>query len=206
MGQAEQDAGCEQAAGHRAERALPGFVRAERGRHLVPSQSAAHVKGGSVSGPDHAQQEGQQRRAVAFRALAQGGQGYQRESDVKQAEDRGRSVGHELLDRPEKRAIDQQGQAQNAKDGRGLAGPLEVAGKERKNSRQHGNARRAGSGVFRQAQVLPCGQRGHRRNGQRKQPLPPWPQKYQDQNQRDQDECGEYAFHSGLRIHCRGGV
>jgi hypothetical protein len=34
--------------------------------------------------------------------LAQGGQGNQRESDVKQAEDGGRDVGHHLLNRPEK--------------------------------------------------------------------------------------------------------
>jgi hypothetical protein len=100
-----------------------------------------------------------------------------------------------LLDGPGEGAIDQQAQAQDAKRGRGLDGPLEVAGKERQNGRQHGNARRVGPGLLRQAQKLPCGQRSHRRNGQGKQPLPPWPQEDQDQNQRDQDESGIDTFH-----------
>ena len=134
----------------------------------------------------------------------QGGQGNQGEADIEQAEDGGGSVGHHLLHRPEKGAIDQQAQAENAEDGRGPVRPFEVAGKQRQQSHQHRNARRTGPGLLRQAQILPCSQRRHRRNGQRKQPLPPRPQKDQNQDQRNQDKSGKYAFHSGLRIHRRG--
>ena len=75
----------------------------------MASPGATYIEGGNVSGPDHAEQEGDQRRAVGL--FAQGGHGHQRHADVKEAEDGGRGIGQHLFDGAEKGAVDQQGQA-----------------------------------------------------------------------------------------------
>ena len=148
----------------------------------MPAPGAPNVKGGDVSGPNHAQQKDDQRRPVAFRA--QGGHGGQGESRIQQAEDRHRGFRHHLVDRDMKSAIDQQAQSQDAEDSRGLVGIFIGSGKKRQNGHQHRNARRVGSNLPSQAEELPSGQHRHPRRNRSNQPERP--RKHQGQRQGNQ--------------------
>ena len=165
----------------------------------MPSPGAAHVVSGHIAGPHHAEQEGHQRRPVAL--LVQGGQRQQREPGIEQAEDGCRGIRHDLHHRPEKRAVDEQPQAENAEESGGAFRPLEADGKQGQQGNQESNARRPDGAFLRQADVLPG--RQHRHRGHRESEQPSRGKKHQNQDDRDENKSGKNAFHSGLRIHCR---
>lgn len=201
--QTEQARADEQAADERGDGSLPGLAGTETRGKLVASPEAANVEGGDIPCPDHAKEKRDQGGAVALGM--EGGQGGEGKADVGEAEDGRGGVRDHLLDGAKEGAIDKQEEAENHEDGGSPVRPLQIAEDEGEKSQGDDDAGRGGTGMVRQAEKLPAGQRCDTGHGQRKQPLPAWPEKHQNQDKRDQDESGKDAFHSGMRIHRRGG-
>src|SRR5450631_1995481 len=78
--------------------------------------------------------------------------------------------------------------------------------KEADDGNHGGNARGLEPALLGKEDVLPTGKYGDRPNCQRENPLPARPEEHEKQDDRDQDCCGKYSFHSGLRIHRWGGL
>src|SRR5580698_2528882 len=199
-GQLEQQAGGADTASDGTDCALPALAGADFGRELVAAKGAANIVSGGIAKPDDEQQKGDLGGAV--RLGAQRGQRDESEAGIEQAEDGNCRVGHDALDRAEERAIDEHAEAEQAEDGGRIFRPLEIDGKENEERNEYRNSRWVGAETFGEAQVFPAGEDGDAGDGQRKEPLPPSPDRNQNEDNRDQNSSRKDSSHSGKRIHC----
>ena len=122
--------------------------------------------------------------------------------EIKEREDGRSGVGECPFDGGAKRAVDEKQDAEQSKQRHGLIRPMVVAEEKRGDGHDNRDAGRLGATVFGQGQKLPCSQHGYRRYGQCDQPF--GAEEHQRQHQGRQNQGGDYAFHSGMRIHRRG--